>query len=304
MIRPSEEFNYPFSNHTLHVLSHLSSFHKELVKLAITPLLVFSSSLSYTVSHIVSEMHPLFLILDHFTDLRFSSEVTQLIANDASIRQVLIEVTNTIPIIHTFTPSSVFLPPAVFKELTTTAIQSIGATELSQKRSVVSLNPSIQLRVAYSLVNEESFFSRCESIVLTDLSDCVLILPPFLTIVPNHASSPMNPSDFTYGTEKRILNTVANWGDINHEIQYTVNPYDKDTSIRDSVQCSRWYYPYVKSSIPNSTVYKVNWRVYSEFLSEYSIWEVCRENEGLIYELCQMIAVRHYYQHFFALNHS
>ena len=304
MVRPSEEFTYPFSNHTLHVLSHLSLFHKELVKLSVTPLLLFSSSLSNTVSNIVKEMHPIFFIMDHFSDLRFASEMAQLIANDVSIRQVLIEVSNVVPITTSLPLSSVFPPPAVFNTLTSTVIQSIQSMNVSQKHSSVSLDPSIQLRVAYSLVNEESFFSRSESTLLSDFSDCVLILPPFLTAVSTHSLSPINPSDFTYGTEKRVLNTVANWGDIHHEILYSTNSYDKDTSIHDSIQCSKWYYPFVKNSIPNSTVYKLSWRIYSGFLSEYSVWEECYHNSGQICELCQIVTVKYCYQQFLAINQS
>ena len=304
MVRPSEEFSYPFSNHTLHVLSHLSMFHAELVKLSITPLLVFSSLLSNTVSNIVKEMHPIFLIMDHFTDLRFASEMTQLLTNNSSIRQVLIEVSNVVPITTPLQLSSVFPPPAVFNTLTSTVIQSIQSMNVSQKYSSVSLDPSIQLRVAYSLVNEESFFSRSESTLLSDFSDCVLILPPFLTTVSTHSSSPINPSDFTYGTEKRVLNTVANWGDIHHEILYSMNSFDKDISVHDSIQCSKWYYPFVKNSVPNSTVYKLSWRIYSGFLSEYSVWEECHNNPGQVCELCQIVTVRYCYQQFFAINQS
>lgn len=194
LIRPSDEFIYPFTHHTQHILSHLSWFHDLLTQFSVTPLLFFSTSLSHALLHIYSEMSPFFLITDPFPDIRFSAEFSSFCANDESLRHCLLVVDNacsTLPI----SSSSPFFPP------------------------FPSLSPMIQLSVAYSLNSPDSI-SRGD-----DFTNCVLILPPFLA-TPDSPRKKPREHDFTFGAELRTRHVVANWGDLRHEATHRGRPWN------------------------------------------------------------------------------
>lgn len=94
ILRPAEEYSYPLSFHTLHLLQHLSQFNKNLQSLSITSLLLFTTSLSTAISEFISQTSPLFILTEHFDDIRYQNEFNSLIKHNHSISEKLLLFTN------------------------------------------------------------------------------------------------------------------------------------------------------------------------------------------------------------------
>lgn len=313
LIRSADEYKFPFSHHTLSVFAHLSSFHSNLLSLHITPLLLFTSSLSNAITSIVNEMHPLFLLADHFSDLRLSTEFSQLATESPSISNLLLHINNA----HAFLPStplslhSPFLSADDFMSLSQAAFSSLSdlLTLLPTYRlPTTPLHASLQSKVAYSLQLEKSFLSRTDLSESIGFDSCVLILPPFLLLhhqQQQHSITPGNDSDFTYQTERRAMHVVANWGDIHHEIRYHHLQQFQSVPIEASLHCSDSIYPYIRNAVATSTLYRLTMQLACGFVSEYSLLEHCQCHlEDHQKELAQLLAVRSYYRFYFARHSS
>ena len=327
-MRSVDEYSFPFSSHTLSIFSHLSSFQQQLLSLHITPLLLFTSSLSNAITGIMNEMYPVYLIADHFSDLRFFTEFSQLKQDNAVLISCLLEVNNSL-VISLPSPLSLdspFLSAEHFNILTRstyTSIQKYHQSQLQpqqpqpqqslsspvssvQPLPTVSLSTRLQSKVSYSLQLEQSFLSNTDLSEMIDLDSCVLILPPFLLAQPQHTTQPINASDFTYQTERHAMHIVANWGDIQHEIQYQSSHscYGKSMIVENSLHCSEGFYPYIRNTIPNSSLYRLTMQLAGGWISEFLILEKsgCHFEEHAK-ELAQILAVREYYRMYFA-NHA
>lgn len=118
LLRPAEEYSYPLSFHTLHLLQHLSQFNNQLQSLSITSLLLFTTSLSTALSEFIDQTSPLFILTDPFDDIRYQNEFNSLIKHNHSISEKLLLFSNhySLPMntgtsihLHSFQNQSFFL---------------------------------------------------------------------------------------------------------------------------------------------------------------------------------------------------
>ena len=107
IIRPLEEYSYPFTSHTIHLLHHLLSFKNQLDSLFITPLLLFTSSLSFIITHFIQQTYPLFILTEPFPDIRYELEFSFIFKSNSNYQSKLLLFSN-----HPIFPPSIF-PPSI-----------------------------------------------------------------------------------------------------------------------------------------------------------------------------------------------
>lgn len=294
ILRDVEEYQYPFSMHTVHLLHHLCEFQTSLIDLNITPLLVFTSSFSSAFTHLIADLHPVYVVTEPNSDIRHQLEM----------RLLLKEYSNVLVVSNSMYPqdaakySSPFLDPTTFTQLSSRIHSFIHSSPPPSPRISNQLDLTIQFRVAYSLTKEESFFSCSEASLLPDMKDSILILPPFLTSLPPPSD---NSQDFCYGKERQVQNIVVNWGDIIHEMKFYKNRSFFQLSLEERLRSTEWYYPFFRGSVQGTNVYRISGALRSGMVSAYRILEIYPEGEQELIELC---AVESFYHSFFLNNLS
>lgn len=161
------------------------------------------------------------------------------------------------------------------------------------------LNPLTQLQVTYSPINDESFFTRCEETLCYDFSECVLILPPFLTKKEMEEPS----TDFCYGANKKQYR-IANWGDIDHELRYYQNTPYLCHSYKTLLTSSQWYHPYFHNSPTGNGLYHLVGPLRSRYISEWTVFDYVVELSLSKEDLAEIVGVNQYYMHFFQKHQS
>ena len=110
LLRPEDEYVYPFSPHSCHLLHHLSHFREQLLSLHITPLLLFTSSYTTSLLHLHSALSPLFLLTETPRSLPDQFELSLLLTQNPSFSSSLLLVRNTPPSPPHCLPLLFFLP--------------------------------------------------------------------------------------------------------------------------------------------------------------------------------------------------
>lgn len=293
-LRPLEEYSYPFSPHTLHLLQRLFSFQSSLLSMSINPLLIFTSSLSTALSQFIKQTHSLLVFADSFTDIRHQSELLLLLRNNPDIKSRFILMSNHPPLIveaRFFSYSFLFLE-SIYMSSESYAYYTnrfLSLLLLPQTKNIRSLDSMVQLKVVYSLGTEESFYSRHESTVLIDFSDCVLILPPFLTETTIHEGQ---SSDFCYGRNGK-QHRVANWGDIHHELSYSHHQFH--STYHNMLTNNQWYYPYYLYSPDSKGLYHMIGLIRAGYISEYTVYEWIQSLAIPAERLAEVVSINQYY---------
>lgn len=308
LLRPEDEYVYPFSPHSCRLFHHLSHFREQLLSLHITPLLLFTSSYTTSLLHLHAALSPLFLLTETPRSLPDQFELSLLLTQNPSFSSSLLLVRNTPPLPTPLSPSSLLPPSSLLASLTSHFLSHL--TSPTPTPPPPTLDPFTQLRVAYSLTTEESFLSRSDTSLLPDFSSCELILPPFLTTPPPHLHTPSQPSDFCYGTDRQVRERVGNWGDIQHEVRWMDSRPYWQQSVREMLESEKGYYPYYRGSVANSAVYRVVGRLRAGFVSVYSVRDACvacannANSTANLRELAGVVAVDAYTHAYFGSHLS
>lgn len=293
LLRPEDEYRYPFSPHSARLLLHLSRFRRQLVSLHITPLLLFTSSYASSILALASSLSPLFIVTETPPSLPYQYALSCVLKENPHIASSLLLLSNT-PSPCSFSLSdSVLCPSATLAQLTAHYRAELASE--SPCRSPQPLAVSTQLKVAYSLSSEDSL-PLSESV---DFAQCELVLPPFLTASPPHAQTPSHPSDFCYEVERSPRQRVANWGDIEHEVRWMDRCGCWSASLEACLGREGWC-EYYRGSSRASSVYRVVERVRGRFVSVYSVCDVCKERGDGLSELAEVVAMDAYYHSFLA----
>ena len=152
--------------------------------------------------------------------------------------------------------------------------------------------------------------SRLDDALLPDFASCELILPPFLTTAPSHTQTPSQPSDFCYGTDRKVRQRVGNWGDIQHEVRWMDSRPYWQQSLREVLESEKWYYPYYRGSAANSGVYRVVGSLRAGFVSVYAVRDACNASTASttstanLRELAGVVAVDAYTHAYFCSHLS
>ena len=293
MLRPEDEFRYPFSPHSSRLLLHLSRFRRQLLSLHITPLLLFTSSFATSILALDASLSPLFIVTETPPSLRYQYALSCLIEENPHIASSLLLMSNTPPPCSFVLSDSVLCPSSTLAQLT-----AHYRTELASEvpRSSLPLDVSTQLKVAYSLTTEDSLASGVESV---DFAQCELVLPPFLTTPQPHTQTPSHPSDFCYATDRPVRQRVANWGDIDHEVRWMERAGCWSASLEAWLGRGGWC-EYYRGSSPTNSVYRVAEHVRGRFVSVYSVRDACEERGDGLGELAELVGMNAYYHSFLA----
>ena len=283
IIRDADEYQYPFSMHTIHLFHQLCDFNTSLLELHITPLLLFTSSFTSAVTHLISETHALCVVTEPNPDIRFQIELNQLCQNLSNLLVVSNSIESTVPI----RCSSLSFDPSLLSRISSN-LQSLPTPPPTIN---IQLDRKIQSSVVYSPVKEETMISCLGDVDSPSFSDAVLILPPFLTNPLSHDSS----QGLSYGRDTQDLFIVAHWVDIQHEMRfYQSKPYFQ-TSLKDRLRCSLWYYPYYQGSAQNTNGYRVYGAIRSGFVSAYEVMEWYPEGRKELFDFCALELCYHSY---------
>ena len=284
IIRDADEYQYPFSMHSTHLLHHLCEFHTSLLTLHITPLLLFTSSFTSTVTNLISEFHPLYVVTEPNPDIRFQAELNQICKDLSNIIVVNNLMESSIPI----RCSSLSADPSFISRISF----NLQSLPIPPSHLDVQLDKKIQSCVVYSPSKEETMVSCLGDADSPSFDDVELILPPFLTNPLSHDSS----QGLSYGRDTQDLYIVAHWVDIQHEMRfYQSKPYFQ-MKLKDRLRCSQWYYPFIQGSAQNTNGYRVYGDIRNGFVSVYEIMDLYPEGKKELFDFC---AMELYYHSFF-----
>ena len=287
MIRDADEYQYPFSMHSFHLLHHLCEFHSSLVDLNITPLLLFTSSFTSLMTKLIAELHPLFVVTEPNPDIRYQLELNRL-CKDPSNHKILVvsnAIESSIPIRCSSLSADSYFISRISSNLQTLPIPP--------SHMDIQLDKKIQSSVVYSPSKEETMISCLGDTDSPSFVDAALILPPFLTNPPPRDSS----QGLAYGRDTQDVFIVAHWVDIQHEMRfYQSKPYFQ-MSLKDRLRCSEWYYPYYRGSAQNTNSYRVCGAIRSGFISVYELMEWYPEGRKELFDFC---ALELYYHSYFS----
>lgn len=167
-----------------------------------------------------------------------------------------------------------------------------------------TLQPSIQLKIAYSLLSNDSLYTACDdtlTVESTSFDNCILILPPFIT--EKYTIKQQVSKDFCYGMDQNQLQ-IANWGDIEHEIAF----FNKNPLLNHSIESlfclQKWYSPYYQESATSQSLYHIAYHLHSQYINEYSIYTACQQYADSSNELEEIISIQYYFSSFFSKHLS
>lgn len=285
MIRDADEYHYPFSMHSIHLLHHLCEFYTSLVKLNITPLLLFTSSFTSAVTKLISETHPLFVVTEPNPDIRYQVELNRL-CKDVSNPKILV-VSNSIESSIPIRCSSLSADPYFLSHIAS----NLQTLPIPPAHVDIQLDKKIQSCVVYSPSKEETMVSCLNDLDSSSLADTALILPPFLTNPLSHDSS----QGLAYGRDTQDVFIVAHWVDIQHEMRFHQSKPYFQMSLKDRLRCSEWYYPFYQGSAQNTNGYRVYGALRNGFVSAYEILEWYPEGNKELLDFCALELYYHSY---------
>ena len=177
------------------------------------------------------------------------------------------------------------------------------------------MNTSIQKRISYSPLQEDSFYSRSSNSFSSDLTNCTLILPRFLTLSQELKESTQSTesilstsvsereNDFCYGKQREVVR-VANWDDIHHELFYFHSSPFSQHSLQDQLLSQEWYFQFYHEFTNGKNLHRILPYLSSQYVSEYTVYEWVQNSNIPLEMYSSLLSLLHFYSSFFQKHSS